>query len=569
MDDSNSFDRLVSGLSSNERKAMLDKLKTAGGDSDSSVSDENNSKYEEITFTHQLKNESILFRLFLWLRSLFTNIPAETLYNEHKIDMIARYIDKNSPELIDYKRGILQPSFYSKLNEIKLCAEFFRPYISIIENDENAFIVFLGSLVMPAVEQTMDDEVDPYSIPLSDGPRPEQRMSLLRKMDDVLGDIPQLEKNSMYNAVRAYEWLKQFTKLPFNRFLSLFSTVVESNYTCSFSAIENELSHFARILCNGMKIPKEVFEAVFLFSRRENTGKSIDSLEDVSQKSVEFLEKCGSQISMIKMFISTVPLKLIARIVYADAAWNPDNFTGGEDWYQKYKANWKKLFDQKWEAWSHDCKKEALRSSLTRNFGLEKFPFLPERPWTQLWGGVNFHYELTAGFLNWYIREVFPEFELALKTVMLEGDFVEKDNRQEFNDSFNKLVQLSVDFQQLNRNLSSGGELGMLFQKLMDERLRSIPAHQKIESIIRGVESDIRSMLSGFGDSCRTLEFCFSGIFREKTDNRYDSLTNLNRIGGKNNEKMIESLKKARESLGNAYALIKELEPIDTPSFLK
>ena len=571
MADSNSFDRLVSGLSSGERKDMLEKMKASTSITESLSSDLiGDDPDDSISFSQQIKEESIFYRVYLWIKALLASTTMEAIYNERKISQIAKRIDKISPGLMDYKRALLLSSFYDKLMELKKCADFFRPYVTVAENDDSGYLVFLGSLVMNDVERQMDEEVDPYSIPLADGPKPEQRMSLLRKMDEVITQIPQGQRNMMYGAVRAAEWLKQFTKLPFQRLLSVFSTVIENNYSAAFSQIESEIGTFARVLCNGMKIPDEVIESLFLFYRKNSGGKIMDSLDEASGKAADYMEKAGSQISMMRMFITTVPLKLVGRVVYADAQWMPNNFTGGEDWYQRYKANWRKLFDQKWEAWTHDCRKEVLRQNLNHNFGLESFPLLPERPWSQLWGGIPFRYELTAGFLSWYMKEMFPGHEIVLKTVMLEGDFIQKENRSEYNDSFNRLIQVSIDFETLNRQMAAGGEYGIIFTKLQqDEKLRSLQANSKVESIIRGVESDVRSILSSFGEACRTLELCFSGIFLEKKDSRYDSLSNFNRIGGKNNEKFKEDLTNARESLAACYSMIRELEPIDTPSLLK
>ncbi len=567
--ENNSFDRLVSGLSEGERKEMLEKMKASGGVNESLTYDDKFENDEQIPFSEQIKNESIFFRIYLWIKSLISNTSIQALYNERKISLIARYIDKISPNLLDNKRAVLQSAFYEKLSELKLSADFFRPYITNMEGDENSFLVFLGSLVITDIEKQMDAEVDPYSIPLSNGARPDQRIALLRKMDEIINNIPTTDRNAMYAAVRAVEWLRQFSKLPFQRFLNLFSAVVESNYSCSFNVLENEISLFAKILCNGMIIPDEVFEALYLFSRRNTSEKTLDGIDEVSDKASDFMEKAKAQIALMKMFITTVPMRSVGKVVYADSTWTPENFTGGEDWYQKYKANWKRLFDKKWQAWSHDCKKEALRIDLKNNFSLEQFPLLPERPWANLWAGLTFRYELTAGFLNWYIKEKFPEYELTLKTIMLEGDFIQKENRAEYNDSFNKLIQLSIDLRALNEGLSSGGEYGLIFNKLMNERLRSLQAYSKIETIIRSVESDVRSMLSIFGEACRILELCFSGIFLEKTDSRYDSLSNFNRIQGKDNEKFKENLLAARASIFNASAMIRNLEPIDTPSLLK
>lgn len=565
----NSFDALVMSLSEGERREMLEKMKASGTGTESLATEDKIESYEHIPFSEQIKKEPLLYRIFLWVMALFKNTTAETLYNEHKVAQIARHIDEISPNLIDYRRSLLLSSFYDKLSQLKLCADFFRPYILALEEDESSFLAFLGSVVMPEVKTSLDAEVDPYSIPLSGGVRLDIRTRLLRNMDDIVASIPQPRRNLMYNAVRAVEWLRQFAKLPFMRFLGLFSSVMEGSYTCSFGAVENEVASFARILCNGMKIPEETFEALFLFSRKDSSIQSLDSIDDVYAQATDFMEKAKSQISMMKMFITSAPLRSIGCVVYADADWNPGSFTGGEDWMQRYKNSLKKIFDQKWEAWSNDCKKESLRSSLEKNFGLETFPLLPYRPWADLWGGFPFRYELTAGFLFWFMKEKFPENEMALKTVMLEGDFIKKSNRSEFNDAFNTFIQLSVDMQDMERKLAPGGEYGIIFSKLRDERIHSLQAHSKIESIVHGIEADVRSMLSSFGDAARSIELCISGIFLEKKDSRYDSLANLSRIQEKDNDKFKSELEASREAIANCFAVIRELEPIDTPSLAR
>ena len=559
----NSFDRLVSDLTDSERFTMLEKMKASGTSEETLAYDEDYDKNIELSFSRQIKNESLFFRIFLWFKSLFANTSVEVIYNEQLLDRIARKIERISPGLVDYKRGLLTSQFYNKLCELKLCADFFRPYISLADEDENNFLVFLGSIVMEDVQEKITQEADPYSVPVDSNPHPEYRVQFLKKMEQIFSDIPVPEKNMMYQAVQGIQWLKHFTRLPFQKFISLFSSVVDGNYSCSFKSLDNELDIFAKVLCNGVKIPQEVFEALFLFTRKSTFGKNLDSSIQAAQKAEDFMEKSKSQISLIKMFITTVPLKMTGKLVYSDARWTPENLTGGEDWFQKFKAAWRKIFDYKWESYIQDCKKENLRHYLSASFNLETFPMLPERPWTTIWGGLPFCFEFSAGFLNWYISKLFPENEIILKTIMLEGDFIQKENRQEFGDAFNKLIQISIDLNNITRLISSGGEYGMIFSKLEKESLHTLQAHSKVESIIYGIESDFRSMINRFCDAARSMELCFTGIFKEKTDANYDGLTNLKRISGKNNELFMKKMTDARTSLKNAFNMIKELESID------
>lgn len=567
--ENNSFDRLVGFLSSDERKLMLEKMQSSSPQEASLATEDNFDNDINISFSKSIKNESIFYRFFLWIKSIFANTSMEVLYNEDKIAKIAKHIDKISPDLIDFKSGLLLSTFYNKLNELSLCADFFRPFVSYMENDENSYLLFLSSIVLEDVEKRMEEEANPYSLPTSSGVKNENRMNLIRKMESIIDEIPPSQKDFMYSCVQSTLWLKQFTKLPFQRFLNYFSAVQENNYSCSFKSIENEINLFAKVLCNGMLIPKETFESLFLFARKSNQEKTFDSIDETMQKMQDFLENATSQISMIKMFIQTVPLKLIGCIVYEDAKWTVENLSGGEDWFQKYKALWRKVFDKRWENYVSDCKLEEIKQSLSTNFKIDSFPLLPERPWTKLWNNVRFRIELSAGFLNWFMKNKFSSFESTLKLVMVEGDFVQKENREEFFDSFNKLVSIAEQFQILVKKISPSGEFGSVFKKILEQKIKTVQSFSKMESMIYEIEGDFRSLINGFCDSCRTLELCFTGIFHEKKDSRYDGLTNLNRISGIANEEFQQQLSLARVNLKNAFSLIKELEPIEYNGKLK
>lgn len=565
MAEKNSFDQLVSGLSADERKQMLEKMQGAGGDPEQeSLAPVDVIADEGISFEEQLKNESIFFRLWLWIKSLITNTPTETLFNDHQVGVIARNVERAAPDVIDFKRKVLATTFFNRLSELKKAADFFKPYCSLLDK-EGDFYVFLGTLGMPQVAEQMANEVDPYSLPLDRGAKPDQRVTLLRRMDEVMANIPSDQKAMMYACARASEWLSHLTKLPFNKFLSQFNSMVEGEYTCAFKSARDEINEFARVLCNGLSVPKEVLESLYLYYQEKGGSRSDGGAMQDSAES--FIEKAHAQLAMMHMFITSVPMRSVGRVVHNNVRWFPDQFTGAEDWFVKYKMGWKKLFDQKWEAWSNDCKKEVLRQSLKRYFDKDKFPLLPDRPWANFWSGLHFRYELTGGFLCWFFREQFPSHELTLKTVMTEGDFMQKDNRTEFTEAFNEFVQVSIGLETVRRNCESGGEVGALFKKLEHEH--TLQGQQKAEQTMHSCESDIGHLLYKFGEASRRMNMVLAGLVGVSEDSRYDSLVNIDEIGGKDNALFRKRLQVAKDALEHAFEIVKELEPIDTPSMSK
>ena len=561
-EDYDSFERMATGISESERLDILDRLKNSSQQHNNEemfpVEDGENIEYKP--FPAQIKQEPLFVRLFIWFKSLISNTAQETVFNDYKISAISKNVERNYPGLIDTKRGLLLATFYNKLSELKSAALFFKPFISDIDDNEGLFYVLLGSVVMPEVNSKLISETNPYTNSVTSSARPELRIELLRKMDAVFDSIPSEERSKMYEAAKAAEWLRQFIKLPFTRFLASFSEVTDDIYSCPYANLSGEIAIFARSLCNGFLITDSILQSIFLFSKRSKNVK--DTNDEIEGE--QFLDKAHASIALIHMFMSSVPLRSLGCIIANDIYWRSEPFSGGEDWFVKFKNEWKQIFERKWSSWVKDCKIESLKTNLKSNFAIDDFPLFPARPWADIWGGTYFKYELTAGFLFWFIVKKFPDYELALKAVLVEGGFIKKENQLAFTDAFNSIIQLSISFQALERRCSANGEIGMLVKKIADEHHRTLKAQTKVEQLIRSIESDFETILHRFGDASRSLSQVLSGILGIVKDSRFDSLSNLNTLQGKDNASFIEDLKKARIALESSLNLIKELETLDS-----
>ncbi|MBQ0050927.1 MAG: hypothetical protein KBT11_02555 [Treponema sp.] len=557
-----SFERLASGLTNDERQSILEQLtSSAQSHEDQAISPINeNLDDSPAPFSEQIQKESLLLRFVLWFKSFFTNTPAESLYNEYKLANIGKNIERTFPGLIDSKKGLLLAPFYTKLEELQASAAYLRPFVSATEEDQGAFYVLLSSLVMPEVSGNLNADVDPYTTQVTQTAKPELRMELLRKMDEIFDNIPAQDKTRMYEAVKAAEWLNQFIKLPFAKFMNQFSTVNEGDYNCSFSSLGSEINTFAKVLSTQFVISDTLLQALYLFSVKRNKLTPDQAKEsDASQ----FLDKANSCISLLHMFMTSVPLISIGKLVNNDVHWQKIPFGGGEDWFIQYKNAWKKIFEQKWSSWAKDCQKEFLKVNLKSNFDLNEFPALPEKPWLQLWGGVHFRYDLTAGFLYWFLKKKFQEYEIYLKTLLSEGSFKKRETHTAYSDAFNGMIQVSIDFETLVHQCAPNGEFGMLFTKLQEEHLKTLSAQTKVEQMMRRVESDFGSILHQFTESSRIMINIIGTVLGLARDMRYDGVENLTRIMAKDNEKFQKNLREAKMTMENAQALIAQLEDLD------
>ena len=565
-DHSQTFDSLVSGISSDERKTLLEKMKNGATTETATLetTESYNSDEASIDFNTRLRQESLFLRLWLWLKSIFSSSSIEEEYNKSLVSQIARNVEHQSPGIIDYHHQYLSNDFYEKVIELKHASDFFSSLIESYEKDTGSYYVLLGSLIMPQINDDMNNQVDPYTYSLNKEINTEMRTSLLRKMDDILQKIPSDKKAEMYACVRSVEWLRQLTKLPYEDLLGKFTSVVNDMNICAFDQVESEIASFAHILCNGKTIPDEVIEALYLFHRRQYVTDDFDDVDEKSSGS-SFMDTAAAQIAVISTFITAIPMRSLCCVVYNNALYIPESFGGGEDWYVRYKAEWKRLFDRKWESWLRDCKKEKLKIKLMDYFMMSNFPPYPTRPWVKVWGGLPFSYELTLGFIAYFFRNQYLTYLKTLKIITLEGDFAIKDNRLEFNDTVNVYSNINDQLEDLNHKLNVNGEYGAEFERYSDVKTQSKGAQQKMTALMETIDEVVKGIIGSFGDASRTMGKLLTGLLSDKIDSNYGNLTNIASIQGRDNKKFRADLEDCKQGIEHALEMVKELEPIDKP----
>ncbi|MBO5116624.1 MAG: hypothetical protein J6C25_03865 [Treponema sp.] len=556
------FDKLVAGLNTEDRNIMLSKLNANKTQTVKFVNTEVYEQKEDTRLSLRLKNESVFYKFLLWLRSLFSKEKIEELYSEDLIAKIAKSVDREFPHLIHHQQNVLDSIFYERLKALKDCADFFKPYFALIEDSIGDFYVFLSSFVTPQIADEINSKADPFTLPFSKVPSNEVKKDLVIKMDKVLKDMAPTTKNSLYAAVSSTNWLMQFTKLPFLHFLSQFTNISGDAYTCPYSNARNDFIHFAKVFTNVLTVENNVLEAIFLFSQRKNITDNAQE-KDIDKAVNEFLSKTNMHFSTIQMFISGVPIVKLGKIINRDVTWSPENMEGAEAWFPSFRNQWHKIIDIRWNDWQRERKKSMLSDDLKNDFMLDGFPVMQYKPWELLWTRVPFSCELTGGFLSWFALEKFPKIIPDLNTLMMEGVFVNNENRNEYSEALSEFIACNNQMQDLLHRLSEEGEYGQKFIEFSESKVRSFQTQNQIDSMMSTTESEIRDVLKRFCKTCRTIELIFHGIFDDEKDGVHETLQNYSTIKGPHNRQYRENLGKIRKILKSATFYIAELEPID------
>lgn len=557
-----SFDKLVAGLSTDERTTMLRNINKNA--SPSVLLDESGNKVQEknISLHIKFKGESVFYRFILWLRGIIEKKDPEKIYNDDVLTALARRVNREHPGILDYRNQNLDSVFYERLKMLKESADFFKPYFAFIEDNPGDFYVFLSSFVAPELADKINSEADPFILSFDSNDDPATKNDLLKKLDNILKNIDGGEKSSLYSSVSALNWLKLFTRLPYLHFISQFTNIVGAAYTCPYRNACTDFDAFAAVFTNVQSVQNEVLEAMFLFSQKKDLSKTAQQ-KDIEKGINEFLSASKRHFLDIQAFITGVPILKLGKIINNDYDWTSGNIEGVEAWFPSFRSHWRKIFEVRWTQWLRERKKNMLSNNLMLDFGLSEFPTMKFRPWQDLWLRVPFACELTGGFLSWFEEEVYDDVITPLNEVMMEGIFIRSENREEYSEGLNLFVQANSSIGELLNRLSPAGEYGQLFDDFATNKIRSFQVQNQIDSMMATTESAIREAGKKFEKGCKMMEYVMRGIFDDEKDALHDGLSNLTMIKGHQNRMWRDKIAKVREKIKKASFYIKELTPID------
>lgn len=555
------FDSLVSGIGTDERQELLQKLRRYGNNLPQPMTLAREEVRDTDPIRKRLRNESILYRILLWIRAAFTQQRSEELYNYDLLRRLSRAISLQHPGVIDYQRRLLLTTFKERLEALKDCAEFFKPYVDKTADRKGEFYVFLSTLVAPEIADAIDEDADPYSLPLEQTVAHDTKSELVRNLNDTLMHISDTAKQNMRASVKCFEWLRRLTQLRFAHFISQF-TQAGNSASCMFTSAKSDYAETAKVLFEATTVSDKVLDALFLFAQDKDKGGSEGSGTEKELQAFTF--KAAAKLSMAQAFVSNIPVVSVGKLMWASYDWNPDAFGGWEDWQKLFRTRWREVFDERWNNWMKDRKRKEIENMLEEMFNIPQFPALKNRPW-QAMRGIAFRCEMTAGFIVWFCENEYPLFQGALSALMMEGVFIRNDNQTEYSIAANELNEVMRQAGEFSVSIADGGSLSSSLAHLAAERMNTINWQSKITGVMMTAEASIRDISTRFCNQCRTMEKIFHGIFDEDVASGYDGIRNMTAIKGGDNKAFREDLLRARRSLDGARRVLSEVEILDAP----
>ena len=558
------FDKLVDSLSTEEAQIMLSNIADS---MKMSVDIQTDSQLEpllmggQITAETRLSDEPFFIRFFLRLKSFFKSMPIETIYEEELIRRIGRDLQRNYKQYINVKTDVFTDSFYDLLRELRKTQLFFTSLLSAYDSDKGNFYLLASSFVAPDVYSKLMYNTDPFSAAAGADATTNLRADFLKKIDDTFSLMTADYKTAMYQAANAIEWMRHFCDLAIDKAVLRFMPDSSTAHTCSVYLIADELEMLASVLGASKPIPDVVLQTLFLLSKQDKLN---DKQLNLAQESVEFISQASHALEAIKGFSVKIPILNLARYASRTIHWQAQPLEAGENWFQLFKAAWKKRFNERWQLWAAEQKRLHLKQDMLTLLKQDHLVSLRYKPWQDSWLLLHFRREFSLSFLASFFSTLYPEtLQPVLKTLLMEGNFYRRENLSEYTNAFTVLEKQYSSIAIFESRLSPEGEIGAAFIQLSERTTATLKSKNGLETLMKNTETDAKQIIASSQSAFKTLIALLNGFIEGNKNSIYAPLLNWTIIQGPHNIEFRAKVENVKNILQKTVVLLSEAEKIE------
>jgi truncated hemoglobin YjbI len=555
------LNRLVSELSIDERLKFLDKLRgqtTISFEPLYTVREEADSAGQ---FDAQFGNLPWYYRLAYFILSLFKSKAPSAIYADSQVGKLGKKIETIAPGLYNAQRNILLADFYRLIAELKEAARFFFTALdSSVNRDRGSFYAFLGSLEMEEIHRRLQNETGPEAIleKFPETPDTMLRQTALKLMEDALPEISDTQRNLMYANARSLHCLKELSSFLFDRLLMSFSTTDQS---CMANVVRDMLSDLSNILFSLKEPPGiSLLESLFIFQLQE---RARETGFDMNREMRRLLARAEEAILKIRDFNRQVPLTMIIRCAARDTSIKPQAISGGEDWFAVYREYWKRYIESRVADFLRRRKHEEVLSSFRYFLKGMNLKVLENVVSDSNPRGLPVTEAFTLSFLLTFYSAVFmADINTYLRPILLDGEFFKKENRAEFTGAYNDLMKIEDDVKKFDAAISPSGDYGQRYLQAKDD-MSSLPVkRRKIHVVLEEASNNAKNIIERSHDAMFTMIKVLGGILKKEAGSKYDTLSNLEKLGGKNQEAFANGIAESIKQFHQALRILKDIEAI-------
>ncbi|HAE22635.1 MAG TPA: hypothetical protein DCG47_09985 [Spirochaetaceae bacterium] len=560
MSDKSAFDTLVLELDPHERGELLSRLNRLTTVNTEPLHIFKAEGTEKVDYAAAYKELGLLAKAIIIVRSVLSGMSKEELVKERILRGIAKEADAAAPGLADTRRRVFLEPFRDELIALKAAARYFYDLLDqSLEKNRAEFFAFLASLRFERTHLELSTETDPGTFLERNALASDTdvRLAVNAALESALSRMEEDYRRLMLQDVRNLQCLKKLSGFLFDRLINGFQSAQSGRKELSFYTAADQLEQLATILLALEPPSAKLMEAILAFDLGEELANKDSGLEEAIKTESANASKA---LSAIRSFNARVPLEAVLKLVNEDPNWRCPSFSGGEDWFALFKSYWKDRIEKRYQKFVAERRIQQLDNDIVAMVGPEPPTWFEHLSETGAEASPPVRFTRALRFLEAFYHQLFlSDVNNVLKIVLLDGEFYKRDNRLEFTDAYNGMLQIGEGLKSLDHRLAPDGELGSTYYHAKNELIPLQIKKRKIESAVQAADVEAESLIRRANDAMLKMQLILKGIIAGEARGRYDSLSNLSSIEGKANKDFQRKLGLTKDKLEKTVFLLGEL----------
>jgi hypothetical protein len=530
--------------------------------SDEPLIDEEIDEGNEVRLEEAYYTMGLLKRFVVLLTALFTGKERLEIVEERLIRRLGQELEQHAPEIVDASGARLRPGFYRAVDTLRRQLSCFQGPIGVaLGRARGEFYAFLVGTSMETIHDRLLRETDPAPLALDspEASEKELRHKIDKRFEEILGEFDERERQSIYAEIRSLHQLEVLAGIPYDTLLSVGSEDIglDTDLMREFRSVLGELAD----VLYSLRTPPSVnaLEAVFLFSVDSNVEPT-----ELANLLRERLRRAEDGLAAIREFNRAVPLLRILRFLYRDMNYVPAELGGGEDWFVIYRDYWRSRISRRFKAFTQERNKKHLMEDIYGFLGQDHLPRLKRYRSNSWMDGVPARYEISLAFIKAFHAQVFmPDMNRYLKTLLIDGEFYKQENREEFTDSYNGLLGIPEGLDAINERLSEEGEIGGVIRQALNEPMSQSVRRQRVRNLMQQADREAESFILRTEQHLHLCKEVVNGILYGEVGGKYDTLSNIGYIGGKNNQGYLRELNEVMKKAERGQSYLRQMYELE------
>jgi len=564
MEDPALFDRLVREIDDQERRALLVRIQSSVPVYGRALRPE---EEDESLFVpeEELAALHLLERIILFVKSLFSGKDRYTLLVERYLKRLAAAIELDHPSLISVSPGRCLTGMYEEL--LLLRAHAHRLYAALREvlgQRRGEFVAFLVRKELRDFKERLHEETDPQDI-WDNGHFSDEkgvRTLMLKRFQELTRTIPPSDRQQIGQDAQALFALYSFSGHHFEDLLTAFEG--EETPEADFLDVKKPLQELAERL-EPLRTPPSAgaLYDLFLFLHQEHLEERDFDLE---HRLMDDMAATHCALAGIRRFRDRVPLHGLLRLLTRDPAYYPAPPPSSVDWYSSFKEFWRQWVHHRYLEFFQSRTRSTLISEALEFLNRKSLPAMTNYRADKFGKDTAVRHELSLSFVKGFLDDVFSPLSRSLKIIYLNGEFYKEENRNAYTDAFLYLSETETRIEELESMLAPQGELRAAIQQVKIQALGNRLRRKRIADILARADAKARNLLDGFIEQIDNLKALLYGILKGQPGDRYDTLVNFNKIGGRENSDLRRAWIRALEKSDRAIVLLRKIRELEINS---